>query len=354
MTDITDISGIETIGDDNNNSNVVDFLSFPSNLKHNTELYRNCLHFTCVDPIVTGGVQSMATSYREGQLNYSSNTSNTAKSSETHLLDIYLYKPAMQTKWSHNYEPVKNSIIDNIIKGIVGATSASPDGKESGGTSKTSDVGILDKAAGAVDGLQSSIQGSAGKFIAETLSSSQQQTKGQAFITPSAAMYKGTSVRTQTFNFKFNPRNVKDLQEMAQIIYYFHYFSLPTFQAPDALNDTVDPTGNSYKTQGSAWYDVPKMWYIDEMFGSIESNQAKRYTPRFIFGPAAITNLEYNMTPDDFSKTLKGTAADPVAVDLSITFTELIPMDSEMYNAQNKNTEVHNLGPTVNKHKSKL
>ena len=328
-------------------------LSFPDSLKSDTELYKNCLHFACVDPITTSGVQAMSTSYRQSALNYSSNV--TAVPTKKHLLDIYLYKPLMVTKLAHNYEAVKSNIIDDVIKAVMGPSSdeksqaqdnpsnVQVEGKNAEGK------GVGESIADGAEGLAKSLAGSAKGFLNNATSSAKQQTTGKAYLTPSAAMYKGTNVRTQAFNFKFNPRNKKDLESMAKIIYYFHYFSLPTFNAPDAetLIDGVDLDRYAFQSKGATYYDVPKMWYIDEMFGSTEGKDIKRHTPRFIFGPAAITNIEYNMTPDEFSKTLKGTASDPAAVDLSITFTELIPLDSQQYDAQNNYTEVHNLGPNV-------
>ena len=317
-------------------------LSFPDNLKSDAELYKNCLHFACVDPVTTSGNQALSTSYRKSALNYSKNTA--AVPTQKHLLDIYLYKPLMVTKLAHNYEPVKSSIITDIMKGIMGASSD----EQSDAEGKPAEVGIGDQAAGAAKGTGTAIAGALGSWLSEATSSGKQETEGKAFITPSAAMYTGTTTRTQAFNFKFNPRNHKDLESMAKIIYYFHYFSLPTFNAPDGEKTAgVSLDEQAFNSKGATYYDVPKMWYIDEMFGSTDGKNAKRYTPRFIFGPAAITNIEYNMTPDEFSKTLKGTAADPSSVDLSITFTELIPLDSQQYDAQNNHTEVFNLGPNI-------
>jgi len=323
------------------NSAADTFLSFPDSLKYDSKLYKNCLHFACVDPIVTStGVQSMSTSYRNAALQYSQNAAT--KPTQKHLLDIYLYKPLMVTKLAHNYEAVSSNILDDIMKGIAGAGTNA----QSEGEGKPADVGILEKTGGAISGGFTSLQGAAGGIINDITASATQQITGKAYITPQASMYKGTTVRTQAFNFKFNPRNQNDLAAMAKIIYYFHYFSLPTFNAPPQ-DETLGLDNAAYNTKGSTYYDVPKLWYIDEMFGSTEGKDVKRHTPRFIFGPAAITNIEYNMTPDEYSRTLKGTAADPASVDLSVTFTELIPLDSQQYDAQNTHTEVHNLGPKV-------
>jgi len=323
------------------------FLSFPDSLKTDENLYKNCLHFACVDPITTStGVQALSTSYRAAAINYSENAATTP--TQKHLLDIYLYKPLMVTKLAHTYEAVKSNIIDDIIKGMSAKNDTpASNGKTSQASDKPAEAGIGETAGKAYDAAETSIIGGLTNFFNEAASSAKQQTTGKAYITPSAAMYKGTAVRTQAFNFKFNPRNQKDLEAMAQIIYYFHYFSLPTFNAPEAGSFSE----SAFKSKGATYYDVPKLWYIDEMFGSTEGKDIKRHTPRFIFGPAAITNIEYNMTPDEFSKTLKGTAADPAAIDLSITFTELIPMDSEMYDKQNSHTEVHSLGPNVKRSK---
>ena len=317
------------------------FLSFPDNLKNDTNLYKNCLHFACIDPIVTStGVQALATSYRNNALNYSQNAATIP--TQKHLLDIYLYKPLMVTKLAHNYEAVSSNILDDMMKAVAGAKTEN----QSEGQNKPAEVGFLEGLWEGTKGGAKSLQGTLGSYGNEVAASANQQIKGKAYITPQASMYKGTTVRTQAFNFKFNPRNHNDLEAMAKIIYYFHYFSLPTFNAADTESWTgLDAA--AFQTKGSTFYDVPKIWYIDEMFGSTDGANVKRHTPRFIFGPAAITNIEYNMTPDEFSKTLKGTAADPAAVDLSITFTELIPMDSQMYDAQNMHTEVHNLGPNV-------
>ena len=324
--------------------NAKSFLSFPSSLKENETLFKNCLHFSCVNFRTTGGGQSQAQTYRNLAL---ANSAQVKPTSEN-LLDIYLYKPLMTTKLTHMYEGVSSSIIAEMYKGWVGALDSLSSATENPSkVTETRDTG--DKILGALAGLGTSLQSKFASLINESTASALQQTSGQVYTTPSASMYKGTNVRTQAFNFKFNPRNKNDLEEMAQIIYNFHYFSLPTWSKPNerALKYIQSLDESIYKTAGATYYDTPKLWFINEMFGSTEGKNAKRWTPRFIFGPAAITNIEYNMTPDEFSKTLKNTAADPASVDMSITFTELIPMDSQMYNAQNANTEVHNIGPDI-------
>ena len=324
------------------------FLSYPDSLKSDAELYKNCLHFACVDPVTTSGVEAMSNSYRKKALAYSANTATVP--TEKNLLDIYLYKPLMVTKLAHEYEAVSSNILDDILKGVMGAFSDDKSAAE--GKPAEVEINSLEDAgtatAAGAEATADSLQGTFGAWLNEATDSGKQQATGKIFVTPAASMYKGTTVRTQAFNFKFNPRNKKDLESMAKIIYYFHYFSLPTFNQPDAKSKLDQ---KAYQTKGATYYDVPKMWYIDEMFGSTDGKNAKRWTPRFVFGPAAITNIEYNMTPDEYSKTLRGTAADPAAIDLAITFTELIPLDSQQYDAQNTHTEVHNLGPNVKRNR---
>ncbi len=48
-------------------------------------------------------------------------------------------------------------------------------------------------------------------------------------------------------------------------------------------------------------------------------------------GPAAITNIRMNKTPDQLYETFDQTAGDPVAIDLEITLTELRPNYSDYY-----------------------
>jgi len=312
------------------------FLSFPDNLKVKTELFGNCLHFACIDPItiVKGSNKALATTYREKQKSVSSASLDDSITTNTNLIDIYMYKPLMVTKLSHNYEGISPGIIDNIISAIT--ASASPTSK------KTDNPSIVDKVVDGADAGASALMGSLMNLLDTTSNVSSISNKGQIKITPQAQMYKGTENRTQSFNFKMTPRNPADLKSMAKIIYYFHYYSLPT------LLSSKDEDGNessAYKSFGSSFYDVPKMWTITEMFGG-ESSSDTRDTPRFVFGPAAIQNVEYNMTPDDYSKTLKGTAGDPSAIELTVTFIELIPMDSDLYQSQQTHTNLQGLGNT--------
>jgi len=311
------------------------FLSFPDNIKNQAKLTRNCLHFACVNPILKTNGTAMASSYRSGAINFSSAK---MEATEKNLLDIYMYKPVLQTSLKHSYEAVEPSMIDNIMSAMMGALAPSP------ASNNAADVKTVSggEAQGVGETVLKSVQGAIQKTAYEMANTSKAQTEGRMLITPQAQMYKGTTARVQNFTFKMTPRNRNDLIAMANIIYHFHYFSLPTRLSPSASGQ--DSMASEF---GAYMYNVPKLWYIREMFGSGAGDINKRYTPRFVFGPAAITAIDYNMTPESYSKTLKGTAGDPNSIELSVTFTELVPLDSQMYDAQNKYTELHGIGPSI-------
>lgn len=326
-------------------SAATDFLSFPASLKSyegEGAQINDCLHFSCVDAITKSTNSALATNYRQAHLKATSaNTKIGSKITEDTLVDIYMYKPQLQTKLSHKYDGVEAGILDNMMAAWKTNSDASNANKAGniGSDGESPDKGDNFMQVGA-----KSMVGLFGSMFSKMGATSEAMAKGRTLITPIPQMYKGTENRVQTFNFRMNPRNKQDLQQMAQIIYNFHLYSLSTLGATGGASDR-----DQYEQFGTAYYQNPKMWYVREMFGVKRHAVGKggkvkpdstRHTPRFVFGPAAITNIEYNMTADEFAKTFQGTEGDPVSVDLTITMTELVPMDSQMYQAQQKYTNL--------------
>ena len=70
---------------------------------------------------------------------------------------------------------------------------------------------------------------------------------------------------------------------------------------------------------------VPPLWFIEERVNQEGTNKI-RFTPKFAMGPAGITNIRINKTPDQLYDTFASTAADSIAIDFEITVSELRPV----------------------------
>lgn len=234
---------------------------------------------------------------------------------------IALYAPNVVEEVSHEFDKTASSVMSDFLadaSGALGADSVS----EGIGKAK----GAASTAAGAT------IAQIKRSFIQSNAAG--QLKKNSSVVTDNVTVtaYKGTSQRQQTMVYQFHPKSIDELKEVGNIIKAFYGLSLPVKQKMDsAILDTGGAALGSEFINGFTKYatilKTPPVWMIEE----VSDSDAERYTPRFVFGPAGITSVKLNKTPDQYWRTFRGTAGDPAGIELEVTFSELIPLDRAMY-----------------------
>lgn len=266
--------------------------------------------------------------YGEMRTNFTQNqnsdfTKNQSSVSELKTT-IALYAPNLIEEVTHDYDKTPTSVASDFIAQSSGAVSEVLAGEV---TAAGTTVGKAAKTAAGATTAQIQ-RGLLSKTRAGTLAKNSTVVNDSVSVTA----YKGTSLRTQTFLYNFYPNSEAELKEVADIIKTFYSLSLPEKTqfgnaAIDASNDR--DTQEGYSKYATA-YKTPPVWFIEEV-SNIDND--KRYTPRFIFGPAGITSVKLNKTPDQYWRTFSGTAGDSAAIEMEISFTELIPMTRQIYDA---------------------
>lgn len=237
---------------------------------------------------------------------------------------IALYMPAMQENIEHGFNEHGTSILSDAFQNLSNIK---------GGES------MLDTMSNVGSGSWSATKQAAGSYVAQTArgfieSNSAGQLRKNSTVAAdyvSVTAFKGTSLRTQTFNYSFQPRSQDELKTVAGIIKTFYRLSLAS-----RTNIKLPLVGNVEDNDFQTGYQkyatmlkTPPVWMIEE----VSDVQGVRFTPRFVFGPAGITNIRINRTPDNYWITFMGTAGDSASIDMEITFTELIPMDRQTYDS---------------------
>ena len=113
-----------------------------------------------------------------------------------------------------------------------------------------------------------------------------------------SATFGGTALRTQKFDFELRPRNPAELVQIAGLFKFFAANSATSLIQGDYLR-------------------VPSRWVIEEMC----SNPEERIIKPFRFGPAYLTSVSIDYTPDGSWKTFKN--GDPISFVLSLEFMEI-------------------------------
>ncbi|ODA49492.1 hypothetical protein BC476_06000 [Vibrio parahaemolyticus] len=144
------------------------------------------------------------------------------------------------------------------------------------------------------------------------------QETGQLHNQRNTVLYQGTQLRTQTFQYSFRARSFAELKTIHSIIRFFQRYSL-------ASRGKATVGDESYDTIGTI--DAPPAFVINEVY----DKQLKRVSTPFTFGPAVITNIRLNKTPNQQYQTISGTAGDPIEVDFEITFKEMLPMYRDFF-----------------------
>lgn len=235
-------------------------------------------------------------------------TTNDSNSDFITMSYLNLYMPTMVDQIDQNYEDAKISLAADVI----GKATDIYQGK---GTSNMGNVAkeLIGVYAGAAAG-----------GVANLASNAIQQSTNTLISNPVAGSYTGPSRRSQTMKFVFAPRNLSELNTVSKIIKEFYRGALTSDGRKIETGDTALDTGANYALLA---YRVPDVWYLEE----VSNTNFHKYLPRFIFGPAAITSLKLNKTPDDYWMTLKYTAGDPAVIELEVTFQELSPYTLETF-----------------------
>ncbi|MEZ9366295.1 baseplate tail-tube junction protein [Vibrio sp. 10N.286.49.E11] len=260
--------------------------------------------------------------YTDMRSSFTSQQKNVERSviSQELMATIALYAPSVVESVQHEFDSTSSTVLSDFLAdavAVAGADSVS-DGIQKG-------VKAAKTGAGALVGQaqRSYIQNNA----------AQQLEKNSSIVTDNATVsaYKGTAQRQQTLTYVFHPKSLDELKTVGSIIKTFYSLSLPVKgKIQDGLVNRDSLTADFQKglDKYATLLKTPPVWFIEE----VSDSNAERYTPRFIFGPAGITSVKLNRTPDQYWRTFRGTAGDPSGIELELTFTELIPLDRAMYN----------------------
>ncbi len=232
------------------------------------------------------------------------------KENETTLAVIQMYMPNMNESISHSYETTGTGIVDDFMLNY--SKNRQP------GESLSIESALSAGMDTAIDKINVGVE----KITQEY----NQKASGKILGSRSAQLYKTSQPRQQTFNFQLRPRNVSELKHVGNILKMFMVYSSASRTTRNTL---IDNQNQSYSA-----LETPPLWFVEERFNQRRGegvNAVNRYTPKFAMGPAAITNIRMNKTPDQLYETFDQTAGDPIAIDLEITLTELRPNYSDYY-----------------------
>lgn len=110
--------------------------------------------------------------------------------------------------------------------------------------------------------------------------------------------FTGTALRQQKFDFELRPRNMDELVQIAGLLQFFKANSATSLSAGDTMG-------------------TPSRWIIEELC----VDRAARVIEPFRFGPAYLTNVQIDKTPDGAWKTFS--SGDPIAINLTLEFMEI-------------------------------
>jgi hypothetical protein len=192
---------------------------------------------------------------------------------------VFLYMPKLEQTYAQNYEEDGRGLLWQMDKIL----------QSKGGYNMEALMAAAPELAGAFIGKK------ANDLAPGLIQDFAQQVYNQHL----SAHFKGTALRTQRFEYELRPRNEEELKQVAGLIQFFKANSATSFgKAGDYLR-------------------VPSRWIIEE----ITNTASERYIPTFKFGPAYLSSVEYDYTPDGSWKTFEN--GDPIAITLTLEFLEI-------------------------------
>ena len=124
---------------------------------------------------------------------------------------------------------------------------------------------------------------------------------GQATNPYMEVLYQGTSLRSFTYNFTFQPRNPKETEDAQKIIKMFRFHMLPELQGANERFLTLPST-----------FDIHYMYQFDDESHSENSFYSKIAT-------CVCTAVDVNYTPDGVKSFASGA---PTAITMNLSFME--------------------------------
>ncbi|CAM0000391.1 baseplate tail tube cap [Vibrio phage D479] len=256
---------------------------------------------------------------------------NDSKTQEL-LAVITLNSPLLQEELAHDFGEHATSVAADFVQNMMNVKGGDTIGETVSNVAGTAKSAGLQGAGGLVANMQRGLIESGQGGSAAQLRKSSTVLADYA----STTAFKGTSLRTQTVEYTFNPTSVEELKIVGGILRTFMRLSLAT---RSQLSLPVEVENREFQ-KGYGKYatllKTPPVWMIEEV--SDDPAASFRYTPRFVFGPAGITSVRINRTPDQYWKTFVGSAGDSASIVMEVTFTELIPMDRDVYDADLKSS----------------
>lgn len=226
---------------------------------------------------------------------------------------IQMYMPNMMENMNHSYDSKDSNFFTELVAKF---------GKARASSGSTTEA-IAETLGSAADLVINEVVIKGAKLANEYANTD--QSLGVVLGDRAVKMYKSTDCRQQTFIFQLRPRNLAELKEVGNILIAFHTLSSASNLGDADLQKALGSRDVTARTIGSAVLDIPHLWYIEERINKQSGNSASRYTPKFAMGPAVITNIRMNKTPDQIYETFSNTAGDPIAIDLEMTIQELRP-----------------------------
>ncbi|MCO4201228.1 baseplate tail-tube junction protein [Aeromonas hydrophila] len=219
---------------------------------------------------------------------------------------IQLHMPAMAENVSHNYADGDTTILNDMVESYrIGKNTAGSGWDKVG-------AGFGAMAERGMDRLSQDLTG--GGSVAKETGKIQKQRN--------SLLYQGTALRTQTFSYVLRPRSVAELKHVGEIIHAFRLFSAGTRGKLNAVQEVL----GDYESFGTV--SAPPIWFVEER---INDTTRPRHIDKFMFGPAAVTAVNVNKTPEQLYQTIAGTGGDPVEVVLEVTMQEMIPAYSDFW-----------------------
>lgn len=294
---------------------------YPLTINGAEDRHPNYLIFYAVKP------KSSATGLTSQDIDKRALAAVSGKFNEETICVIQMYMPNMVENISHSYEDNDGGFLQDLVQNF--------------NTNMNQGKGVVNSGASAVtDTVVDKVTVEAKKLSQDFNA----QITGQVLGSRSASMFKNTQLRQQNFIFQFRPRNLAELKQVGLIIKEFMVNSSATNLGQANLSQTVIPDNSvtgSVEVGGTIGtynkIEVPPLWFVEERINRAGTNSANRYTPKFALGPASITNLRINKTPDQTYDSFDRTAGDPIAIDMEVTLQELRPVYSDYWKALTSN-----------------
>ena len=189
---------------------------------------------------------------------------------------VFMYMPKLQQSYTQNYSDDGRGLIWQMFNAF----------QANGGVDNFGDAGAAALKTGIAQVANNTAPGLVRDFS--------QTVKNQHM----SSHFTGTQLRKQRFDFELRPRNEEELFQIAGLLQFFKANSATSLSAGDTMG-------------------TPARWIIEE----ISTNSGGRHIAPFRFGPAYLSDVSIDKTPDGSWKTFE--SGDPIAINLSLEFMEI-------------------------------